>query len=198
MRAGVLAPAGDQERGDAAALRVPVERERRRDRLADLVGRLRLRGGTEREVVLVDRGVVREQRLVDVEDDRRLAVAAAVVARRPDELDAARAAPLELEVRVAVACAGAREPQPGDVVDLGDLLVVDARVVVGAQGVLPVAGVVGRGRAEIGQAAAAVPQLDHRRRAELGQDRAGNRDLLAGGLGRGRGGGGGEHRRRQE
>ena len=86
VRAGVLAPAGDQEDREAARLGVVEELLRRRDGGADLVRGLGLRGRAEREVVGVDRRVVRQQRLVDVEDDRRLlavvvvAVAVTVVA----------------------------------------------------------------------------------------------------------------------
>ena len=69
-----LAAAGDQEDRDALGLGQVVEVERRLDRGADLVDRLGLRLGAVDEAVGDDRGLVGEQRLVDVEDDRGLLV----------------------------------------------------------------------------------------------------------------------------
>jgi len=139
VRARVLPAPGDEERRDALALGELEELERRVDRLADLVLRLGLRARAEREVVGDDRRVVRQRRLVDVDDDREAAVAvtavvATALARDADDLHAAAvAAPLEPERAIP---AGAVQPALRDVVDLGDLLLIHAGVVVRAQGVL--------------------------------------------------------------
>jgi hypothetical protein len=111
-----------------------------------------------------------------------LAVVMAVMLDRGHRAARAVAELAGLEVELLLELARAAEPLRGDRVDLGELAVVDVVVVVLPQGGLPVAGVVrGRG-AEIRQPTAAVPQLDHRRAAELREDRIRHRDRLPGGL----------------
>src|SRR5262249_53246024 len=135
-----LRAAGDEEDRDAAGLGVVEDLQGLLDRDADLVRRLGLRLGAEREPVGDDRRVVRERGLVDVEDDRALARALAVIvvpavtglprrSRHAGRLVARLAGRLARRVRVRAAPPLALHPRVGEVIDLGDLVVVRAAVV---------------------------------------------------------------------